>query len=123
MRGFAAEAIAAFDSAKLALAGDASAIAAIHSNKAVALLELDRFQLAADEFEAARAGMALPTYSPELIPVELVWLWLKEHQLSNRVFVDQDGLEQAAIEAWNSIDEARFRSLCPAPWLTRQSQS
>lgn len=65
----------------------------------------------------------LPPYSPELNPVELVWLWLKEHLLSNRTFAGQKELDQAAIEAWNSIDTPRFKSLCSAPWITREIQA
>lgn len=67
--------------------------------------------------------LTLPPYSPELNPVELVWLWLKEHQLSNRVFADQDELEAAACQAWNSIDAERFKSLCAADWITREIQA
>lgn len=63
--------------------------------------------------------LTLPAYSPELNPVELVWLWLKEHLLSNRVFKDQEELDNAARDAWNSIDIDRFKSLCWAPWITR----
>jgi len=65
--------------------------------------------------------LKLPPYSPELNPTELVWLWLKEQQLSNRVFANQRELDQAAIDAWNSVDQDRFKSLCAAPWLTREN--
>lgn len=67
--------------------------------------------------------LTLPPYSPELNPVELVWLWLKEHRLSNRVFADQDELDAAAIDAWNSIDAQRFRTLCACEWITREVQA
>ncbi len=67
--------------------------------------------------------LPLPPYSPELNPVELVWLWLREHQLSNRVFTGQADLDQGAIDAWNTLDDERLRSLCAAPWITRQNQS
>ena len=59
----------------------------------------------------------LPPYSPELNPVELVWLWLGEHQLSNRTFADQDDLDNACMEAWNSLTTDRIRSLCRVSWL------
>lgn len=65
----------------------------------------------------------LPPYSPELNPAELVWLWLKEHRLSNRVYADQAELDRAALDAWNSIDADRFKTLCACPWLTRENQS
>jgi transposase len=59
----------------------------------------------------------LPPYSPELNPVELVWLWLGEHQLSNRTFADQAELDQACMDAWNSLTTERIRSLCKVDWL------
>ena len=43
----------------------------------------------------------LPPYSPELNPIELVWLYLKNHYLSNRIYSDLDALYQAATDAWN----------------------
>lgn len=67
--------------------------------------------------------LKLPPYSPELNPTELVWLWLKQHQLSNRVFTDQAELNQAAIDAWNGVAVGRFQTLCAAPWLTRENQA
>jgi transposase len=65
----------------------------------------------------------LPPYSPELNPTELVWLWLKEHHLSNRIFPDQDHLDRAALDARNTLDADRFKSLCSAPWITREIQT
>ena len=67
--------------------------------------------------------LILPPYSPELNPAELIWLWLKQHQLSNRVFADQAELDKAAIDAWNTIDADRFKTLCAAPWITRGIQA
>lgn len=54
----------------------------------------------------------LPPYSPELNPVELVWLWLSEHRLSNRTFADQKELDDACIDAWNSLSTAHVKPLC-----------
>jgi DDE superfamily endonuclease len=59
----------------------------------------------------------LPPYSPELNPVELVWLFLGEHQLSNRTFADQAELDRACMDAWNSLTTERIRSLCKVDWL------
>jgi transposase len=59
----------------------------------------------------------LPPYSPELNPVELVWLWLQEHQLSNRLFADQAELDEACLNAWNTLTPDRIRSLCRCDWL------
>lgn len=30
----------------------------------------------------------LPPYPPELMPMERVWAWMRQHDLSNRVFID-----------------------------------
>ena len=59
----------------------------------------------------------LPSYSPELNPVELVWLYLSEHQLSNRTFADQADLDKACGDAWNSLSTDILRSLCTVRWL------
>lgn len=59
----------------------------------------------------------LPPYSPELNPVELVWLYLGQHHLSNRTFADQADLDQACTDAWNTLTTDRIRSPCKVDWL------
>jgi hypothetical protein len=70
----------------------------------------------------------LPPYSPELNPIERVWLFLRERFLSFRVFRDQDdSVEACCVEAccraWNALVEeaGRIRSLCAQPWLLKVS--
>jgi hypothetical protein len=47
--------------------------------------------------------MHLPPYSPELNPIEQVWAWLRDNDLSNRVFKDhQDIVEQVSM-SWNNF--------------------
>jgi transposase len=60
----------------------------------------------------------LPPYSPELNPVELLWLYLKSHYLSNRLYPDHDALFQAGIEAWNNVTATPelIASLCNISW-------
>lgn len=53
MRGLALEAIECFERAAPLLESDAVSLAAVHSNRAVALLELDRFDQAAAAFDQA----------------------------------------------------------------------
>ncbi|MFN7021248.1 MAG: CHAT domain-containing protein [Phycisphaerales bacterium] len=53
MKGHAAESIACFERAAELLAGDRQALAAVHSNRAVALLELDQFDRASEAFQSA----------------------------------------------------------------------
>lgn len=61
----------------------------------------------------------LPPYSPELNPVERLWLYLKESCLSLRVFPDQDAIIEACCQAWNraTADVDRIVSLCNYPWI------
>jgi len=63
----------------------------------------------------------LPPYSPELNPLENLWHYLKSHYWSNRVYVDYDGLETAAISAWKTavLDPELMKTVCDAPYLKR----
>ena len=65
----------------------------------------------------------LPPYSPELNPVERVWLYLRERFLSLRVFADYRAIVDACCTAWNRLmaDRGRLRSLCDQPWLQKVS--
>ena len=63
----------------------------------------------------------LPAYSPELNPVERVWLYLKERFLSHRLLDDYDAIVDAASIAWNRLlaEAGRIKSLCSYPWIPR----
>ena len=64
----------------------------------------------------------LPPYSPELNPVENVWLYLRERWLSHRVLVGgYEGVVDAACTAWNALraEPGRLHSLTNYPWLPR----
>jgi transposase len=61
----------------------------------------------------------LPPYSPELSPMERVWLYLRSHYLSNRAYRDYDAIFEALRQAWNALDPDRFRSLCREDWVER----
>jgi transposase len=45
----------------------------------------------------------LPSYSPELNPVENIWQYLRANWLSNRVFETYEAVIDAACEAWNNL--------------------
>ena len=47
--------------------------------------------------------LPLPSYSPELNPVENVWQYLRQNQLSLRVWPDYDAIVATCCEAWNTI--------------------
>ena len=62
--------------------------------------------------------LPLPPYSPELNPVENVWQYLRQNQLSNRVFDDYDAIVDACCTAWNALigDPARITSIVSRDW-------
>lgn len=59
--------------------------------------------------------LPLPAYSPELNPVERIWLYLKERFLSHRLLDDYEAIVDAA---WNRLvaETGRIKSLCTYPW-------
>ncbi len=63
----------------------------------------------------------LPAYSPELNPVERLWLYLRERFLSLRFFPDTEAIIEACCRAWNALtaEPQRIRSLCAYPWITK----
>jgi len=65
--------------------------------------------------------LKLPPYSPELNPIERVWLYLKERFLSHRLHDDYDAIVDAACNAWNRLtaEAGRITSLCSYPWLEK----
>jgi transposase len=67
--------------------------------------------------------VALPAYSPELNPVERVWLYLRERYLSHRLLEDYDAVVEACCRAWNALtaEPGRIKSLCAYPYLDRVS--
>ena len=65
----------------------------------------------------------LPPYSPELNPIERLWLHLRDNRLSHCVFQTTDGIVDSCCEAWNWLiaETGRIRSLCSYPWLEQVS--
>ncbi len=65
----------------------------------------------------------LPPYSPELNPVERVWLYLRERFLSLRLLDDTEAIIEACCEAWNALTAQpdRLQNLCAYPWITKIS--
>ena len=61
----------------------------------------------------------LPPYSPELNPVERVWLYLKQRFLSHRLLADYDAIVDAAVTAWNRLatETGRLTLLASYPWI------
>jgi transposase len=63
--------------------------------------------------------LRLPPYSPELNPVERVWLYLRERHLSHRVHDSYTAILDAVRQAWRQITPERLRSLCSYPWIAQ----
>jgi hypothetical protein len=65
--------------------------------------------------------LALPPYSPELNPVERLWLYLRERHLSHRLLDDYDAIVGACCHAWNQLTPERITSLCNYPYIQQVS--
>lgn len=63
----------------------------------------------------------LPPYSPQLNPMERVWLYLRDRFLSLRLLEGYDAIVDACCTAWNVVaeDAERIRSLCLYPWIKK----
>ena len=59
----------------------------------------------------------LPAYSPELNPIERVWLYLRERHLSHRLLDSYDDIVNACCTAWNKLTAQRLQSLTSYPYL------
>jgi transposase len=59
----------------------------------------------------------LPPYSPQLNPVERVWLFLGERHLSHRLLDTSDAVVGALCRAWNALTKERLHSLTSYPYL------
>ena len=62
--------------------------------------------------------LRLPPYSPDLNPQENVWQYLRQNQLSNRVFADYNASVAACCTAWNAVMAMpdRIRSIATRAW-------
>ncbi len=66
----------------------------------------------------------LPPRSPELMPVENLWHYAREHFWANRKYADYAALEQAAREGWRAVclDAEKVKSVCATPYLTERAE-
>jgi transposase len=63
--------------------------------------------------------LPLPPYSPELNPVERVWLYLRERYLSFRLHQSEEAIVDALCTAWNALraEAGRLTTLTGYPWI------
>jgi transposase len=64
--------------------------------------------------------LRLPPYSPELNCMERVWLWMRQHDLSNRAYTDCDHIENAIIDSCSRLSPDRLKTICRTSWLERR---
>ena len=62
----------------------------------------------------------LPPSSPELMPMERVWQWMRQHDLSNRVFEDEADIDRACHDSWNNLTPERLKTLTATDRLTHE---
>jgi putative transposase len=82
------------------------------------------WHIADDLFVPANLSLVfLPPYSPELNPIERLWLYLRDNRLTHRVFADTAEIMDACCDAWNALlaETGRIRSLCSYPWIEKVS--
>lgn len=58
-----------------------------------------------------------PSYSPELNPVERIWLFLRERHLSHRLLNGYEAIVGALCNAWQALTVERVLSLTNFPYL------
>lgn len=63
--------------------------------------------------------LPLPSASPQLNPVERIWLYLRERYLSHRMLDDDDAVLDATCRAWNRLlnEKGRLKTLTAYPYL------
>ena len=87
---------------------------------AALLLDGAGWHIAADITIPANLSLIfLPPYSPQLNPVERLWLFLRERYLSLRLFADLGGIIDGCCDAWNRLtaEPGRIASLTDYPYL------
>ena len=60
----------------------------------------------------------LPPYSPELNPVEKLWLWLRRHVCRNRLFKSEEELIEALTTMVNRVSNTQASRLCHCSYLS-----
>jgi hypothetical protein len=63
--------------------------------------------------------LRMPPRAPELMPVENLWHYEREHYWANRQYADYAALEAAARDGWRAVclDPAKVKTICAAPYL------
>jgi len=59
----------------------------------------------------------LPPYSPELNPVERLWLYIKQNTIKNKIYETLNDLEEAIASFIQTIKQTDIKSICTATYL------
>jgi transposase len=59
----------------------------------------------------------LPPYSPELNPIEKLWLYIKRATIRNKIYDTIDDLENAICDFINSLSQTIVWSVCKLNYL------
>lgn len=59
----------------------------------------------------------LPPYSPELNPIERLWLYIKKATIRNRIYETIEELEEIVCDFINDLKEATIKSVCSLDYL------
>jgi len=59
----------------------------------------------------------LPPYSPELNPVERLWLWLRKHVCRNRMFESEEALMDELSLVLHELSNEQLKTLCKCSYL------
>ncbi len=59
----------------------------------------------------------LPPYSPELNPVERLWLHIKSNTIRNKIYDSLDDLENVICDFINGITQATAAQICSVNWF------
>lgn len=68
--------------------------------------------------------LRMPPRSPELMPVENLWHYEREHYWANRKYADYAALETAACEGWRAVclDPEKVKTICAVPYLQKRAE-
>ena len=63
--------------------------------------------------------MPLPPYAPELNPVENIWQYLRQNQLSHTVWESASNIVDTCCDAWNALIQspATITSIASREWV------
>lgn len=59
----------------------------------------------------------LPPYSPELNPIERLWLYIKKVTIRNRIYETIEDLEEIVCDFINGLQEVTVRNICNLDYL------